>query len=67
MTVEELLETYTGGAYITIHGYCTELDIDDLFERDSYDDVKERMVESWNIIGGDGMYRQELMITLANV
>lgn len=67
MTVEELLETYTGGAYITIHDYCRELDIDELYERDSFEAIKEREVESWNIIGGDGMYKQELMITLANV
>lgn len=66
MTVEELLETYTGGAYITIHDYCRELDIDDLFERESYDDVKDREVEGWNIIGGDGVYKKELMITLAD-
>lgn len=79
MTLKEFLENYRGNACITIDGYCEEerydyyTDVDDddddddtltyLTKESWWDEVKDREIESWNIIGG-GVYKVELCIAL---
>lgn len=77
MTLENFLRSYGGGACLTIDGYCEEaffhywLDISDcgisdynIIKTPWWDEVRNRKVEFWNIIGGDASYPVELIIEL---
>lgn len=78
MILEDFLQNYGGNACITIDGYCEEESYDYYTDDDDDDDdttttyltreswwneVKDREIKSWNIIGG-GCYPVELAITL---
>lgn len=75
MTLENFLRSYGGNACLTIDGFCEEKYYD--FETDFEDgrfqvitkeswwnEVKNKEVKFWNIIGGDCDYPVELTIEL---
>lgn len=65
MSLEEFLENYKGYACITIEDYCDEQS-DDLYPIKNepwWNEVKDRKVKAWYIIGG-GIYPVELDIEL---
>ena len=75
MTLENFLKSYGGNSCLTIDGFCEEkyYDFDTDFE-DGYsraitkeswwNEVKDKEVKFWNIIGGDCDYPVELIIEL---
>ena len=74
MTLENLLRNYGGNACLTIDGYCNEkyYDFDSDFEDENsqvtkeswWNEVKDREVKFWNIIGGDCDCPVELAVEL---
>jgi hypothetical protein len=67
MTLKNFLSTYGRNACISIKGYCEEASYDEMFfditEESWWNEVKNRKIKHWNIIGG-GAYKVELTIEL---
>lgn len=65
MSLEEFLENYKGCACISIENYCDEqsYDLYPIKNEPWWNEVKDRKVTAWDIIGG-GIYPVELIIEI---
>ena len=64
MTLGDFINTYDGDDWLSIEGYCEEVNKDDILAADWYKEVEFRTVESWKNIGG-GAYEVEIWIRLS--
>lgn len=63
MTLENFLENYGGNGCISIDGYCEEKEYDHIYDAEWWNELKDKEIASWNIIGG-GIYPLELFIEI---
>ena len=65
MTLSDFINAYDGDNWISIEGYCEEVNKDDILTEDWYKDASHQEIESWHVIGG-GAYRVEICIKLSH-